>query len=91
MGSVDIYSRWEEQVKKNVEKRGIKWMEMTKEETWNDRDRWGFCPNLDPQTIGETRLGEEEEEQNVIFLLLYGKYDINEKCTVAHALYGREV
>ena len=27
---------WEEQVMKNVEKRGIKWMEMMEEETWND-------------------------------------------------------
>ena len=28
--------RCEEQVKKNVEKRGIKCMEMMEEETWND-------------------------------------------------------
>ena len=32
--------RWEEQVKKAVEKRGIKWMEMMETVTWNDRDRW---------------------------------------------------
>ena len=28
--------RWKEQVKKNIEKRGTKWMEMTEEETLND-------------------------------------------------------
>ena len=28
-----MYRRWEEQVKKNVEKRGIKWMEMMEDET----------------------------------------------------------
>ena len=40
--------RWKEQVKKTVEKRGIKWMEMVEEETWNDRDRWGLLSKTQP-------------------------------------------
>ena len=32
--------RWEEQVKKNVEKQGVEWMEMMEEETWIGRERW---------------------------------------------------
>ena len=43
--------RWEEQIEKNVVKRGIKWMEMMEEETWNDRDSWRLLSKTRPLTI----------------------------------------
>ena len=52
--------RWEEQVKKNVVKRGIKWMEM--EEIWKGREKYSkdFCLKLNPRIIGDTRFDERE-------------------------------
>ena len=48
--------------KKNVEKRGLKWMEMAEDETSNYRDRWRLLSKTrPPDTRGHARLDEEVE------------------------------
>ena len=53
---------WKEQVKKTVEKRAIKWMEMVEEEIWNDQDRWRLLSKTQPLDNVDTRLDEEDKK-----------------------------
>ena len=48
--------KWEKQVKNNVGKIGIKWMEMMEEETWSNQDRWRL---LSKTQHPDTRFDEE--------------------------------
>ena len=41
-------------------------MEIMEDETWNDWTDGGFCPKLNPWTIGNMRLDEKEEDSSII-------------------------
>jgi hypothetical protein len=47
-------TRWRDQVMRDVEKRGKKWMQVKQDREWEDRDRWRFLCNSQPKKLEMT-------------------------------------
>jgi hypothetical protein len=47
-------TRWMDQVMRDVEKRGKKWMQVKQDREWEDRDRWRFLCNSQPTKLEKT-------------------------------------
>ena len=71
---LDEPRKWEEQVRKNVKKRGIKWMKMMEEDTQNDRGRWRFLSKtrFSDKRWHKIRWKEKQEAQFELTTVLQG-------------------
>jgi hypothetical protein len=49
-----------DQVMRDVEKRGKKWMQVKQDREWEDRDRWRFLCNSQPKKL-ETTLRKKKK------------------------------
>jgi hypothetical protein len=47
-------TRWMDQVKRDMEKRGKKWTQVQQDREWEDRDRWRFLCNSRPKELETT-------------------------------------
>jgi hypothetical protein len=47
-------TRWIDQAKTDMEKRGKKWTQVIKDKEWEDRDRWRFLCNGRPKVLETT-------------------------------------
>jgi hypothetical protein len=47
-------TRWMDQVMRDVEKRGKKWMQVKQDREWEDRYRWRFLCNSRPKKLETT-------------------------------------
>jgi hypothetical protein len=47
-------TRWMDQVKREMDKRGKKWTQVQQDREWEDRDRWRFVCNSQPKELETT-------------------------------------
>jgi hypothetical protein len=47
-------TRWMDQVKRDMEKRGKKWTQVNQDNEWEDRDRWRLLCNSRPKELETT-------------------------------------
>jgi hypothetical protein len=47
-------TRWMDQVKRDMERRGKKWTQVQKDREWEDRNRWRFLCNSQPKEMETT-------------------------------------
>jgi hypothetical protein len=47
-------TRWMDQVKREMDKRGKKWTQVQQDREWEDRDKWRFLCNSQPKELEMT-------------------------------------
>jgi hypothetical protein len=66
-------TRWMDEVKREMEKRGKEWMQVIQDREWEDRDTWRFLCNSRPKKKTGNDLRKKKKREDFTELSFYNK------------------